>query len=90
MVVLNPSGLSRYGESVSIARLPDSSSWGQRPLVLVPLLAQVIEGDSEVVNVRDTDGRLGFLILVLIALGIVAIVGTVVFWWLTRPSQQQG
>ena len=58
-------------------------------LVALPAFAQVIEGESEIVNLRETDGRLGFLIIVLIVLGVSAIIGTGVFWWLTRPTQRQ-
>ena len=51
------------------------------------MLAQVIEGESEVVNIREADGRLLPLVFSLVALGVLAIIGTVVFWWLTRPGQ---
>ena len=64
--------------------------WESPRLAIVPLLAQVIEGESEIVNIRETDDRLGSLILLLVLLGAAAILGTVVFWWLTRPNQQQG
>ncbi len=52
-------------------------------------MAQVIEGESEIVNIRETDGRLGPLVFALVALGIVTIIGTVVFWWLTRPNARE-
>jgi len=55
--------------------------------------AQVIEGETEVVNIRDTNSSLGTLIFGLALLGVLAIVGTVVFGWLTRPkgiAQQDG
>ena len=54
--------------------------------VLSPL-GQVIEGETEVVNIRDADGRLGPLIFALVALGILTIIATVMFWRLTRPHQ---
>lgn len=51
------------------------------------MLAQVIEGESEVVNIREADGRLLPLVFALVVLGVLAIIGTVGFWWLTRPAQ---
>ena len=54
---------------------------------LIPLLGQVVEAEGEVVNIRETDGRLGPLIFTLLALGIAALLGTVAFWWLTRPNR---
>lgn len=53
------------------------------PLVL---LAQVDEGDSEIITIRDTNSELGTLVTALIVLGIVTLVATAVFWWLTRPK----
>lgn len=50
-------------------------------------LMQVIEGETEVVNIRETDGRLGPLIFTLVGLGIVTLIGTLGFWWLTRPKR---
>ena len=58
-----------------------------RPFSAALALGQVIEGESEIVNIRDADGRLGPLILTLVGLGGLTIVGTVLFWWLTRPQQ---
>lgn len=50
------------------------------------LLAQVDEGDSEIITLRDTNSELGTLVTALIVLGIITLVATVVFWWLTRPK----
>ncbi len=47
--------------------------------------AQVDEGDIEVVNIRETDSRLGPLVFSLVGLGIGTLVVTAIFWWLTRP-----
>lgn len=47
--------------------------------------AQVDEGDIEIVNIRETDSRLGPLVFSLIGLGIGTLVATAIFWWLTRP-----
>ncbi len=49
-------------------------------------VAQVDEGDVEVVNIRETDGRLGPLVFVLVALGVVTLIATAMYWWATRPS----
>lgn len=49
------------------------------------LLAQVTEGQVEVVNVRETDGRLGPLVVTLTTLGVIALAATAAFWWATRP-----
>jgi hypothetical protein len=55
------------------------------------LLAQVDEGDTQVVNIRETDGRLGPLVFTLVALGCTSLVATIVFWWLTRvPRRASG
>lgn len=51
------------------------------------VLGQVTEGDSEVVNIRETNDRLGPLVFTLVALGIASILGTVAFWWVTRPNR---
>ncbi|MGI9606687.1 MAG: hypothetical protein ACR2P0_11170 [Acidimicrobiales bacterium] len=48
--------------------------------------AQVTEGDVEIVNVRETDDRLGPLVFTLVGLGIVALVATALFFWFTRPG----
>ncbi len=64
-----------------------------RVLRVVFVLAQVIEGEREVVNIRDTNDRLGPLIFGLIVLGVVTLIGTLIFWFLTRPrkaDQQSG
>lgn len=50
--------------------------------------AQVIEGDTEVINVRETDPTLGPLVFTLVGLGMVALVATGVFWWSTRPPKR--
>ncbi|MBT8240039.1 MAG: hypothetical protein KJN63_02285 [Acidimicrobiia bacterium] len=49
------------------------------------VLAQVTEGDVEVLNVREVDERLGPLVYSLVALGVASLVLTVVYWWFTRP-----
>jgi len=49
------------------------------------LLAQVTDGQIEVVNVRETDGRLAPLVVTLTALGVITLAATVAFWWATRP-----
>lgn len=49
---------------------------------------QVDEGDVDVVNIRETDGRLGPLILLLVILGAVTLLATVGYWWATRPSRR--
>lgn len=49
--------------------------------------AQVNEGDTQIINIRETDERLGPLVFVLIVLGVVTLVATVVFWWLTSPRR---
>lgn len=51
--------------------------------------AQVDEGDTEIVNIRETDERLGPLVFTLVGLGCVALVATCTFWWLTRPKRMQ-
>lgn len=54
----------------------------------LPLAAQdVIEGETTVVNIRETDGRLGPLVTSLVGLGAAALFATVVFWWMTRPRR---
>ena len=54
---------------------------------LVLLSAQVDEGETQIINVRETDGRLGPLVFTLVALGCLTLVATVLFWWLTRPGR---
>lgn len=56
-------------------------------------VAAQVEGDvsggtTEVVSIRDTDGRLGPLVSTLFILGVVSLVCTVVYWFLTRPKYQ--
>lgn len=58
-----------------------------RRLAVAVIRGQVVDGESEVVSIRETDGRLGPLIFALIALGVITIVGTVYFWWMTRPNR---
>ncbi len=54
---------------------------------LVLLGAQVDEGETQIINVRETDGRLGPLVFTLVALGCLTLVMTALFWWLTRPRR---
>ncbi len=54
---------------------------------LLAVQGQVDEGGTQVVNIRETDSRLGPLVFTLIGLGVAALVATVVFWWLTRPQR---
>lgn len=56
--------------------------------MLTSALFQVDEGESEVVNIRETDGRLGPLIAILVALGVVTLLATIAFWWATRPARR--
>lgn len=49
------------------------------------VLAQVTEGDVEILNVREVDERLGPLINGLIGLAVASFVLTVLYWWFTRP-----
>lgn len=49
--------------------------------------AQVDQGETQIINVRETDARLGPLVFTLIALGCACLVATAVFWWLTRPRR---
>lgn len=49
--------------------------------------AQVDEGETQIINIRETDGRLGPLVFTLVALGCVSLVATAIFWWLTRPRR---
>jgi hypothetical protein len=51
------------------------------------LISQVDEGDIEIVNIRETDARLGPLVFTLVGLGCATLMVTIVFWWLTRPRQ---
>ena len=52
------------------------------------LVAQVTEGDVEVLNVREVDERLGPLVLSLVGLGIAALILTTIYWWFTRPRAE--
>ncbi len=54
---------------------------------VLALQGQVDEGGTQVVNIRETDTRLGPLVYTLIGLGIAALVATIVFWWVTRPQR---
>jgi len=58
-----------------------------RLLSVTVVFAQVIEGNTEIVNIRETDQRLGPLVWTLVALGLASLIGTFVFWYLTRPSR---
>ncbi len=57
------------------------------PLVLLAAIAQVDEGETQIINIRETDGRLGPLVFVLVALGCISLASTAIFWWLTRPRR---
>ncbi len=81
MVVPRTPTLSRYCLGVFLGFELLSLLW----TAALPI-AQVIEGESEVVNIREADSRLGPLIFMLVALGAVTIFATVIFWWLTRPG----
>ncbi len=50
--------------------------------------AQVDEGETQIINIRETDGRLGPLVYTLIGLGCVSLLATIGFWWLTRPRRE--
>lgn len=52
-------------------------------------VAQIEEGESQVVNIRETDDRLGPLVFGLVGLGAATLVATIIFWWLTRPRPDQ-
>lgn len=56
-------------------------------VVRAALLAQVNEGETQIINIRETDSRLGPLVFILVALGVATLVATAVFWWLTRPRR---
>lgn len=51
------------------------------------MVFQVDEGDQQIINIRETSA-LGPLLYGLIALGLLTLVATTIFWWLTRPSKQ--
>jgi hypothetical protein len=55
--------------------------------ISILFVSQVDEGDVEIVNIRETDGRLGPLVFTLVALGCITLIATIVFGWLTRPKQ---
>lgn len=66
---------------------------GISALVLVlfdaPVGAQdVIEGETTIVNLRETDGRLGPLVMTLVAMGAGTLFATMLFWWMTRPKRR--
>jgi hypothetical protein len=50
--------------------------------------AQVDEGETQIINIRETDGRLGPLVYTLIGLGCASLLATIGFWWLTRPRRE--
>ena len=54
------------------------------------VVAQVSEGEVEIVNVRETDPTLGPLVGTLVALGVATLVLTVVYWFMTRPARSKG
>lgn len=54
---------------------------------VLALQGQVDEGGTQVVNIRETDTRLGPLVYTLVGLGVAALVATIVFWWVTRPNR---
>lgn len=58
-------------------------------LAPIGLLAQVDQGDVEIVNIRESDGRLGPLVFTLVAMGVITLFATVLFWWSTRPNRTQ-
>ena len=47
---------------------------------------QVDQGEVEIVNIRETDGRLGPLVFALVAMGVLTLLATLMFWWATRPG----
>lgn len=51
--------------------------------------AQVDEGETQIINIRETDGRLGPLVFTLVVLGCVALSSTAIFWWLTSPRRMR-
>ena len=73
LVVCHPSVRSQYDRVVFTS--------------IVIAASQVDEGDIEIVNIRETDSRLGPLIFSLVGLGVITLVATAVFWWLTRPRR---
>ena len=54
------------------------------------VVAQVSEGEVEIVNVRETDPTLGPLVGTLVALGVATLVLTVVYWFVTLPARSKG
>lgn len=58
-------------------------------VVRLAIRAQVNEGETQIINIRETDSRLGPLVFVLLALGAATLVATVVFWWLTSPRRNR-
>ena len=54
------------------------------------VIAQVSEGEVEIINVRETDPTLGPLVGTLVALGVATLVVTVVYWFVTRPARSKG
>jgi len=56
----------------------------------VALQGEVDEGNSQVVSIRETDAALEPLIFSLVGLGVLTLVATVAFWWVTRPRPGDG
>jgi hypothetical protein len=78
------------GQVISAVREHLMSVWvGVLPSGAPPVLfVQLDEGETQVVNIRETDGRLGPLVFTLVALGCTSLVATIGFWWLTRVPRQ--
>ena len=83
LVVQWSSTPTRYGDRVNSAQRVVHSLVSR----IGTLSTQVDEGDVEVVNIRETDSRLGPLIVVLVVLGILTLIATGMYWWATRPSR---
>lgn len=83
LVVQRSSTLTRYGDRVNSAQRVVHSLAS----AVGTLSAQVDEGDVEVVNIRETDSRLGPLIIILVVLGVLTLLATCMYWWVTRPSR---
>lgn len=69
--------------------MPDLTTLGWRLVLIAQTeLGDITdEGRLDVVTVREQDERLGPLINGLIGLGIVALVATALYWWMTRPGR---
>jgi len=57
------------------------------PRLLIALVAQVDEGDTSVINIRESDDRLEPLVFGLAGLGGLSLVATIIYWWFTRPGR---